>query len=173
MIPIPWSRVSYWQCTGCGICCKEFDVVLKFNEWLRLVRNYGIGVTAAGLNRLYLGKKPDGSCVFLSSAGNMYFCGLQNMKPLACKLWPFKVIDNPKYGMANEAVYNYRGRKVYVYIDPLCPKTQFGKPTAMMVHGVIPEFIEIALGLREKQFYSTAISLYDLYPKTNRDYKLI
>ena len=173
MVPVPWSHVSSWRCTGCGICCRRFDVVLKFNEWLRLVQTYGIGVTTAGLDRLYLGKKPDGSCVFLSSTGNVCFCGLQGMKPLACKLWPFKIVDKPRYGMANEAAYDYRGRRLYVYVDPFCPETRLGKPTPMMVHGVIPEFIEIALGLKEKQFYSTAAPLYDLYPKTNRDYKLI
>jgi len=65
MMPVPWSHVSYWRCTGCGICCKKFDVVLKFDEWLRLVKTYGIGVTTAGLNKFYLNKRPDGSCVFL------------------------------------------------------------------------------------------------------------
>jgi hypothetical protein len=42
-----------------------------------------------------------------------------------------------------------------------------------MMHRVIPEFIEIALGLREKQFYSTATPLYDLYPKTGWNHRLI
>ncbi|OYT49720.1 zinc/iron-chelating domain-containing protein [Candidatus Bathyarchaeota archaeon ex4484_231] len=173
MMPVPWSHVSYWRCTGCGICCKKFDVVLKFDEWLRLVKTYGIGVTTAGLNKFYLNKRPDGSCVFLTQSGNISFCGLQNMKPLACKLWPFRILDKPKYGRPNEAAFNYNGRRLYVYIDPLCPEILWGKPTPKMVYKVIPEFIEIALGLREKQFYSTATPLYSLYPKTRRRYRII
>jgi len=171
MVPVPWSYVSSWRCIGCGVCCKGFDVVLRFNEWLSLVRTYGVGVTTTSINKFYLGKKPDGSCSFLASSGGIWFCGLQNMKPLACKLWPFKVTDKPKYGNPNEALFDFRGRKVYVYIDPTCPEIRWGKPTIQMVHGIIPEFIEIALGLREKQYFSTSIELYDLYPKAGWNYR--
>jgi hypothetical protein len=95
------------------------------------------------------------------------------MKPLACKLWPFKISDTPRYGEAREAAFDYQGRRLYVYVDPFCPEILYGKPSAAMMHRVIPEFIEIALGLREKQFYSTATPLYDLYPKTGWNHRLI
>jgi len=78
------------------------------------------------------------------------------MKPLACKLWPFKILDQPKYGKSHEAVYNYKGRRFYIYIDPLCPEIRWGKPSPQMAQQVIPEFLEIALGWREKQVYSTS-----------------
>jgi len=173
MMPVPWTNVNSWRCTGCGICCNRFEVVLKFNEWLKLVQTYGAGVTNAGLSKFYLGKRADGSCVFLTASTNACLCGLQNMKPLACKLWPFKISDTPRYGEAREAAFDYQGRRLYVYIDPFCPEILYGKPSATMMHRVIPEFIEIALGLREKQFYSTATPLYDLYPKTRWNHRLI
>jgi Fe-S-cluster containining protein len=146
---------------------------LKFNEWLKLIRTYGIGVTGAGLNKFYLEKKPDGSCLFLCMSEGICLCGLQNMKPLACKLWPFKIVDKPKYGKGREAILNYKGRRLFVYVDPFCPEIRWGKPTATMTSNVIPEFIEIALGLKEKQFHSTSTMLYDLYPKTKKTFRVI
>jgi len=165
--------MNSWRCTGCGLCCRGFDVTLKFDEWLSLVRTYGVGVTRAGLNKFYIQKKQDGSCLFLTMSNGIWFCGLQNMKPTACKLWPFKVLDRPKYGRLNEALFNYKRRRFFIYVDPFCPQIGWGKPTAKMVDNIIPEFIDIALGQREKQFYSTSTMLYDLYPRGKWDYRLV
>ncbi len=156
MVPIPWSHVNSWYCSCCGLCCREFDVVLRFDEWLNLVRRYGVEVTKASLNRLYIGKKNDGTCMFLYSSFGVSFCGLQGMKPTACKLWPFKVSNRPTYGGPREAAFNYKGREFFVYVDPFCPEIRWGKPSQQMMYHVIPEFIEIAMGSREKQIYSTS-----------------
>jgi Fe-S-cluster containining protein len=173
MTPVPWRYVNNWGCNGCGICCKKFNVVLKFKEWLKLVQTYGIGVTGTGLNSFYIGKRSDGSCVFLTTSRGICFCGLQVTKPLACKLWPFKILDRPKYGYVKESIFDYKGRRFYVYIDPSCPEITWGKPSTTIAYRVIPEFIDIALGLKGKQYYSTALPLYDLYPKTWNQYRLI
>ncbi|MEM0049498.1 MAG: YkgJ family cysteine cluster protein [Candidatus Bathyarchaeia archaeon] len=156
MVFVPWSYVNLWRCNGCGLCCREFEVVLTFNEWLNITKRYGVGVTRAGLNKIYIAKKSDGSCVFLyPSSSGKWLCGLQHIKPLACKLWPFKVLSKPKYGHSSEAIFEYLGQKFYVYIDPFCPGIRWGKPSAELVYKILPEFIEIAIGLREKQVYST------------------
>lgn len=156
MVFVPWSYVNLWRCNGCGLCCREFEVVLTFNEWLNITKRYGVGVTRAGLNKIYMAKRSDGSCVFLyPSPGGKWLCGLQHIKPLACKLWPFKVLSKPKYGHSSEAIFEYLGQKFYVYIDPFCPGIRWGKPSAELVYKIVPEFIEIAVGLREKQVYST------------------
>jgi len=84
------------------------------------------------------------------------------MKPIACKLWPFRILNRPKYGKTREALFNYKGRRLYVYIDPSCPEIRWGKPSSIMINHVIPEFIEIALGIRKKQVYSTGALLYSL-----------
>ena len=162
VIPLPWSYVNLWRCIGCGLCCINYDVVLNFDEWLRIVQRFGVGATRAGLNKLYLGKKPDGSCIFLSRIDGKYVCTLQDMKPIACKLWPFRILNWPKHGKAREALFNYKGRRLYVYIDPSCPGIRWGKPSSIMVNHVIPEFIEIALGIRKKQVHSTGRLLYSL-----------
>jgi len=173
MVPVPWSYVNSWRCTGCGICCREFEVVLRFHEWLKLVQTYGVGVTGAGLSKFYVAKRPDGFCLFSTAYSGVKLCGLQSMKPLACKIWPFKIVDKPKYGSAREALFEYKGRRLFVYVDPFCPEIRWGKPTPEMTYYVVPEFIEIALGLREKQVYSTSTMLYDLYPKTRGEHRLV
>jgi Fe-S-cluster containining protein len=173
MVPFPWSYIRSWRCTGCGICCVRYQVVLKFDEWLRIVQKFGVAVTGSGLNELYLGKKPDGSCIFLTRADGICFCGLQDMKPTACKLWPFKIMRRPKYGRSREAMFNYRGQRFYVYVDPSCPEIIWGRPTPLIIERVIPEFIEIALGTREKQVYSTGSLYPSLYIKRRPGYRIL
>jgi len=158
MVFAPWKYANIWRCNGCGLCCKEFEVVLTFNEWLNITKKYGVGATRAGLNKFYMGKKSDGSCIFLYATPNgKWLCGLQHSKPLACKLWPFKVLSKPTYGHPSESIFEYNGQRFYVYIDPFCPGIRWGQPSPELVHKVIPEFIEIALGIRNTQLYSTMI----------------
>lgn len=173
MIPVPWRHINSWQCNGCGVCCKNYQVVLKFNEWLRLINRFGPGVTSTSLNRFYLGKRPDGSCIFLWRSGNIHLCALQGMKPVACKLWPFRVLSSPKYGRRSEALFEYKGNDFYVYIDPSCPQIVWGEPSLKLVNYVIPEFIEIALGVREMQYYSTSQILIGQHLKTRLNGRFI
>ena len=156
MIPIPWRYVGSWDCVTCGICCKGYQVVLGFDEWVNIIRTYGIGATQPGVDKFYLGKKGDGTCAFLAKLYDTWLCGLQDMKPKACKLWPFKVLTRPKFGRPNEASYKYGDRILFVYADPACIGIRWGKPTQGFIYKTIPELVEIALGLREKQHYSTS-----------------
>jgi len=148
--------VQDWNCTACGVCCKGFDVVLDFPEWMRIVKSYGVVFTEPGISRFYLKRKSDGTCVFLYNLYGRWLCALQQMKPIACKLWPFKVSDKPRYGGPNEAVYNYGEKKLYVYVDPACAGLQWGSPAPSFLTETLSEFVDLALGLRKKQFYSTS-----------------
>jgi Fe-S-cluster containining protein len=156
MLPIPWKYVQDWNCTACGLCCKGFDVVLDFPEWMNIIKVYGVSFTEPGISRFYLKRKSDGTCVFLCNFYGRWFCALQRMKPVACKLWPFKISDKPKYGRPNEAVYNYGEKRLYVYVDQSCPGLQWGYPAQSFMNETINEFVDLALGLRQKQFYSTS-----------------
>ncbi len=158
MRPVPWSYVHSWNCIACGDCCKEYLVVLRFQEWLNIVKNYGIEMTMPSLNKFYLKKSGDGHCVFQLKAGNISICTLQqaNIKPKACKLWPFKVHVEPAYGRPYEAAFYYGGRKFFVYVDPSCKGIVWGQPSSHFINAIVPEFIEIALGVREKQHHSTS-----------------
>ena len=169
MMPVPWRYVSSWNCNACGLCCRGFNVALSFAEWLNIVKNYGVGFTSSGINKFYLKRRDNGSCVFLYNYHGKALCGLQHMKPLACKLWPFKVLQKPRYGRAKEAEYDFFGRKLYIYVDPSCTGLVWGSPTISFVEKTLTEFIELALGMREKQVYSTSQRLfYPVYLKLRR-----
>jgi len=87
---------------------------------------------------------------------NTYFCGLQHMKPGACKLWPFKVLSEPKYGQANQALFNYDGRRLFIYADAMCSGLRYGSPTWEFTFATLKEFVELALGTRQTQCKTTS-----------------
>jgi Fe-S-cluster containining protein len=155
MVPIPWRRVKSWNCINCGVCCKEYDVLLGYSEWANIIRDFGISVIKPSVARLCLGKKDDGTCIFLYISSGSWLCALQSNKPKACKLWPFKIFEQPKYGGDSEAIYRIGERSLFIYVDPSCIGLTWGTPTRRFTHETLPEFIELALGIREKQFYST------------------
>jgi len=156
MLFIPWRYIADWKCNSCGICCRAYSVVLKFPEWLSIVKNYGVEATVSGLDKLFLKRKSDGSCIFLYNLSGMYLCGLQHMKPKACKLWPFKILGEPQYGYASDAVYSYGENQLFVYADSTCNGLRYGKPTLEFSEYTLKEFVEIALGARNNQFKTTA-----------------
>jgi Fe-S-cluster containining protein len=160
MMPMPWRYVSSWNCIACGKCCKSYDVVLNFPEWVNIVRSYGVGTTEPGINKFHLKRKNDGSCVFLCKFFDRWFCSLQNRKPIACKLWPFKILDRSRFGSPNEALYNYGDQRLFVYVDPWCKGIQWGNPTQEFTRKTLAELVEIALGMRRKQYYSTSTMSY-------------
>jgi hypothetical protein len=129
--------------------------VLGFPEWLHLTKTFGAETTAAGLNRFFIKRASDGSCAFLCSSNLNYFCGLQSIKPQACKLWPFKVLAEPRYGEENQAAYDYHGNRFYVYVDTMCNGLRYGVPTWEFRYKTLPEFTELALGVRQVQFKTT------------------
>ena len=78
------------------------------------------------------------------------------MKPNACKLWPFKILSEPKYGQADQASFNYGGRKLFIYADAMCSGLRYGRPTWEFNFLTLREFAEIALGTRRVQSKTTS-----------------
>jgi len=152
---VPWQNIADWHCIACGDCCKLYSVVISFNEWVSIAKMFGVETTVASPDRLYIKRVSDGSCAFLCRNANIYCCGLQNTKPQACKLWPFKVLSEPKYGEANRAAYDYGGMRLYVYGDNLCSGLREGEPTWDFRNTKVKEFAELALGLRNAQSRTT------------------
>ena len=152
---IPWQCLADWKCTACGYCCKMYSVVIGFPEWLRIVKAFGVEKTVAGLDKLYIKKLDDGSCSFLCRFANIHYCGLQNMKPDACKLWPFKVLLEPKYGQERQAAFNYGGRQLFIYADTTCSGLRYGNPTWEFNKQTLREFAELAVGARQTQYKTT------------------
>jgi Fe-S-cluster containining protein len=165
---VPWRCIANWKCTACGYCCKLYSVVLNLPEWLRIIKTFGVATTVAGLDRLYIKRADDGSCAFLCRFANTSFCGLQQMKPGACKLWPFKVLSEPKYGQASQALFNYGGRRLFIYADAMCSGLRYGSPTWEFTFATLKEFVELALGTREAQCKTTSDLVFVPYPQVRR-----
>jgi hypothetical protein len=77
------------------------------------------------------------------------------MKPEACKIWPFKVLSEPKYGEPNQAAYDYLGVRLFVYGDSMCSGLRLGMPTWDFRYITVKEFAELALGVRHIQNKTT------------------
>jgi Fe-S-cluster containining protein len=152
---IPWQNIADWHCKACGYCCKLYTVVINFQEWLNIVQRFGVGTTVTGLDRLYIKRCSDGTCSFLCNQSNRYYCALQNMKPEACKIWPFKVLTEPKYGSPNEAAFDYGKIRLYIYVDNMCSGLSYGVPSWDFRYRKVPEFAELALGVRNVQHHAT------------------
>lgn len=152
---VPWQNIADWHCKACGYCCKLYSVVLGFPEWLRIAKTFGVDTTLSSLDRFFIKRASDGSCVFLTNDATNYHCMLQNAKPEACKIWPFKVLSEPKYGEPNQAEYDYGGLRLYVYGDTMCSGLRVGTPTWDFRNKTIKEFVELALGLRQVQYKTT------------------
>lgn len=153
---VPWRYVANWKCIQCGDCCRLYSVVLNFHEWLGIVKYFGAEHTASGLDKLFIRRRTDGSCAFLQTGPYASYCGLQNMKPRACQIWPFKILMKPQYGLPNDAVFSVGNNKVFVYVDPACHGVRFGAPTYEFANSTLREFVEIAAGLRAHQLKTTS-----------------
>ncbi len=162
---VPWRYIADWKCTRCGDCCRLYSVVINFHEWLRIVKSFGVEHTAAGLDKLFIRRRSDGSCVFLQSGSTVNLCTLQRSKPRACQLWPFKVLMKPEFGYANEAVFPCGEHELFVYADPMCRGLRYGSPTLEFCNYTLREFVEIALGLRSYQLKTTSSMFLDGVPR--------
>ncbi|UCH01527.1 MAG: YkgJ family cysteine cluster protein [Candidatus Bathyarchaeota archaeon] len=152
---IPWKQVRYWRCLCCGNGC-QFTVQLTTKEWLNLIKLYGHAWVEPRIDGFYIKKIIGKRCPFLHRFSNRNLCSIQRIKPLACKIWPFKILDNPRYSSPSEAHYKSRYGEFYIYIHSYCPGIIYGKPSEQLINHVLSEFIEIRLGLIKQQIYSTS-----------------
>ncbi|MBS7644317.1 MAG: YkgJ family cysteine cluster protein [Candidatus Bathyarchaeia archaeon] len=164
---IPWRRVHDWLCLGCGECCKRFEIPLMGPEYARVLGRYGLTALKFELGRVCLNKRFDGRCVFQYRDGFRWLCGLQQEKPISCKLWPFAVFTKPRYGRSRDSAYRYLDVEYYLYVHPSCRGLTYGSPSVHLAEMVLPEVIEIWLGKRTSQSYTTC-HLPSLTPKPLR-----
>jgi Fe-S-cluster containining protein len=155
--PMPWRAVKSWGCVRCGECCR-LTVQLTVREWLDLTRRYGNLIIEQMLGGFYLRKTVDNQCPFLAKTRYGWLCNLQrrDAKPLACRMWPFKLLDNPKYGRANDAYFDYRNQHYFIYVVPNCPGVTLGLPSEGFIQKTLPEIVDIRMGLQRTQHFSTA-----------------
>ncbi|MEM2896403.1 MAG: YkgJ family cysteine cluster protein [Candidatus Bathyarchaeia archaeon] len=164
MRAIPWSKLRSWSCLGCGVCCKMYNVLLTLYEAVTFLRKFGMDVLIPNLRGFYLRKTLDGKCIFQNEYFGKSLCRIQAIKPLACKLWPFRILKYPKYEERELAKFAYKDDVFYVYVDPACRGLSLGNPSEELVTKTIPEFIKIFLGIKQTQFYSTSRMIYQALP---------
>jgi len=126
------------------------------DEYVRVARRYGHGVVEFGLGKVYLKHGVGDRCIFQHPSQGRWVCALQAIKPLACKLFPFRVYSQPVYKRGDGSEYRFRGRTFYVYLDPNCPGIVPGRPGERFLNQTLPEIVEIGMGLRWKQKYTTS-----------------
>jgi Fe-S-cluster containining protein len=146
--PVPWAKVKLWACIGCGDCCR-FSVTLSRTELRFFIQNNHSRYLQCVGSKVILIKTETGRCVFQSGSR----CLIQNFKPLACKLWPFRLFSKPCWlGDPKLAEYNYQSKRYYVYVDARCPGIGLGSPTEL----VVSEVVKIAKAEKISQKYSTS-----------------
>ncbi|MFH0897376.1 MAG: YkgJ family cysteine cluster protein [Candidatus Bathyarchaeota archaeon] len=155
MKPLPWRSVSSWMCLRCGECCGLI-VQLTVREWLEITRSYGNSIVFQGIDGFFLRRTVDERCPFILSGSDGWLCGLQYSKPLTCKIWPFRILTEPIYGEGNEAFFDYRNRRFYIYAIPHCPGITWGHPTERLIKRVLPEFIDVRFGFKGTRHFSTS-----------------
>ncbi|MGC8936297.1 MAG: YkgJ family cysteine cluster protein [Candidatus Methanomethylicaceae archaeon] len=163
---VPWSKFEDWFCTACGECCKEYKVPLRTYEMTLLSNIFGHHCMELGVGTAYLKQRFDGRCIFQIRKGGKKLCGIQPIKPLACKMWPFIVSETPLHGYKNEAAFEFKGEPFYIYVNPFCRGLIYGRPSQRLMGLVLPEFVELKLGLRRDQARSTSLLLQTPVPSS-------
>jgi len=123
-------------------------------EYVTFTKLFGLGV--AELDRFGdpCLKRSEGACVFQSPEG---LCGLQalGLKPLACKVWPFKVVRAKSLDEASpDDAFVYRGEVYRAYVNSSC--LGIGHGTREGLVEAIKEVIEIKRDPQTPQRYTTA-----------------
>jgi hypothetical protein len=128
---------------------------------MRIAQTFGAQSTVTGSDKLFLKRATDGSCVFLCRFAGTYLCSLQNMKPEACKIWPFKILSEPTYGEEKDATFDFMDRRLYIYADANCAGLRYGAPSWEFASVTLREFAAIALGACSAQRSSTRNASFD------------
>lgn len=148
---IPWKLLESWQCLGCGSCCARFSVNISWDEYDKVKRFFPEGVRLRGGNP-YLATRRDGRCRFLW--GRMCYLQIIGMKPLSCKIWPFRILLRPdKMDEDFEGLYQIGEKEYFVYLNIRCKGLNKGNPAEF--RKTIEEVINILKGKKREQYYST------------------
>ncbi len=153
---IAWSKLKDWLCNACGWCCSEFKVPLRLYETSLLANIFGYECMESRVGTFYLRRRADGRCIFQVKESEKLICGIQPLKPMACRMWPFIVCERPDHGYREESSFDFRGETFYVYANPCCRCLVYGRPSLRLINFVLPEFIEMKLGMRTDQVRSTS-----------------
>lgn len=155
---ISWKKIRSWNCSACGECCKIFNVPLKGDEYAIITKLYGWEILNFNKSpgKIFLKRIKNGRCIFQYPLYGKWLCGIQKIKPIACKLFPFVILKSTK----KEALYIYKSTPYNVLIDKSCKGIKLGHPSKEFVFKTIPEAIELSNNPQKKHIYLTSKSLW-------------
>ncbi len=140
---VSWKKVKSWHCIACGECCKKFNVPLKPSEYVKISRLFNGKVFNFNVKpgRVYIRRKNNKKCIFQYKKFARWLCRIQNIKPIACKIFPFLISKSKN----KEALYKYKGVSYNVYLDTTCISIELGEPSINFIYKTIPKALELSL----------------------------
>ncbi len=130
------------------------------DEKVRITNQYGQVVLSYGLGKTYLRNQSNGRCTFQRPLMGRWICTLQEQKPTACRLFPFRLNNKPIYKRGDNARVQMGDKTYYLYMDPNCKGITLGKPTERFARQIVPEIVRIGMGLPVKQRFTTSKSIH-------------
>jgi len=81
-------------CRKCGLCCREQPADLSEREYQQIeakgFTGFSVHRAADGLEGLFIRRKKDGSCFFLTKDNE---CRIYDIRPAGCRIQPFTITD--------------------------------------------------------------------------------
>lgn len=166
---ISWKKVKSWKCLACGECCKCFNIPLKSNEYTRMLKIFGCEIFNFNITpvKIFLTRKENGRCIFQHHTYGKWLCGIQQIKPIVCKLFPFSITKSSN----KKALYIYKGKIYNIYLERSCKGIRLGKPSSEFIYKMIPQAIEESLNPEKSHHILTSKLI--LYPLNQFIYEVI
>jgi Fe-S-cluster containining protein len=83
-----------FRCRKCGLCCREQPADLNEKEQQQIeakgFTGFSVNRAADGLEGLFIRRKKDGSCFFLTKDNE---CRIYDIRPAGCRIQPFTITD--------------------------------------------------------------------------------
>jgi Fe-S-cluster containining protein len=83
-----------FRCRKCGLCCREQPADLDEKEQQQIeakgFTGFSVDRAADGLEGLFIRRKKDGSCFFLTKDNE---CRIYDIRPAGCRIQPFTITD--------------------------------------------------------------------------------
>jgi Fe-S-cluster containining protein len=125
-------------------------------EFVKVANSFGSDKLEYGVGKVYIKVRPDRRCFFHAASSGRWICTLQGIKPIACKLFPFRIQKEPIYKRGDNSQIKIFGKTYHIYLDPVCRGIEYGRPSQRFLGKVVPEIVTIGLGVAQKQRYSTS-----------------
>lgn len=137
-----------FRCRKCGLCCREQPADLSEKEQQQIeakgFTGFSVDTAADGLEGLFIRRKKDGSCFFLTKDNE---CRIYDIRPACCRIQPFTITDwdYEKNTIELDLPAECRCKGIFVEGGTL-PIDEIGRAAQTLVQSML-EIIAKSLGL--------------------------